>query len=99
MKNENKKSWAHAYVCVSHVNTTIERRRVSVSFGRSVGTSMLQLFVFLFSRALPRNYTTVLPTYSTYQVAEDSKLFQVLLAIGSGFLRASYYITTNAAAA
>lgn len=40
-------------LCVSHVNTTIERRRVSVSFGRSVGTCMLPLFV-----ALPRNYTT-----------------------------------------
>lgn len=42
---KTKKSWAHAH-CVCHVNTTIERRRVSVSFGPSVGTCMLQLFIF-----------------------------------------------------
>lgn len=97
MKNENKKSWAHAYVCVScqHHNRTT----TSLSVGRSVDRYMYVSTVCFFSRALPRNYTTLLPTYSTYQVAGDSKLFQVLLAIGSGLLRASYYITTAAAAA
>lgn len=93
---KTKKSWAHAYVCKScqHHNRTT----TSLSVGRSVGTCMLQLFVCFFSRALPRNYTTLLPTYSTYQVAGDSKLFQVLLAVGGEFLsfgRASYYITTT----
>lgn len=48
------KNLGHTHMRVSHVNTIIERRRVSVS----VGTCMLQLFVFSFSRALPRNYTT-----------------------------------------
>lgn len=53
------KNLGHTHMCVSHVNTTIERRRVSVSFGRSVdSTCMLPLFVCFFSRALPRNYTT-----------------------------------------
>lgn len=55
-ENENKKILG-TRICVCYVNTTIERRRVSVSVGRSVGTCMLQLFVF-FSRALPRNYAT-----------------------------------------
>lgn len=97
-KNENKKSWAHAYVCQScqHHNRTTTSLSVVRSVGGSVGTCMFQLFVF-FSRALCREII-LLPTYSTYQVAGDSKLFQILLAIGSGFLRASYYITTAAAA-
>lgn len=47
------KNLGHTHMCVSHVNTIIERRRVSVSVGRSVGTCMLPLFV-LFSRALCR---------------------------------------------
>lgn len=91
MKNENTKSWAHAYMC--QVNTTIERRRVSVS----VGTCMLPLFVCFFSRALPRNYTT-----SYIQYVPGSRRFKAISVspcylIGGGFLsfgRASYYITT-----
>lgn len=34
------KNLGHTHMCVSHVNTTIERRRVSVSVGRSVGRYM-----------------------------------------------------------
>lgn len=86
MKMKTKRSWAHAYMCQScqHHNRTT----TSLSVGRSVGRYMYASTVcfFSFSRALPRNYTTVLPTYSTYQVAGDSKLFQFLLAIGGGFL-------------
>lgn len=54
MKNENKKSWAHAYVCVScqHHNRTT----TSLSVGRSVGRYMYASTVclFFFSRALCR---------------------------------------------
>lgn len=92
------KNLGHTHMCVSHVNTTIERRRVSVSVGRSVDRYMYASTVFFPPRALCREII-LLPTYSTYHVAADSELFQVLLAIGSGFLRASYYITTAAAAA
>lgn len=62
MKTKTKRSWAHAYVCVCHVNTTIERRRVAVSVGQSVGTCMLALFFF--PRALCREII-LLPTYNT----------------------------------
>lgn len=96
MKIKTKRSWAHAYVCVScqHHNRTT----TSLSVGRSVGRYMYACTVFFPSRALPRNYTT---SYIQYVPGsrEIQKLFQVLLAIGSGFLRASYYITTTAAAA
>lgn len=88
------KNLGHTHIvcqsCQHHNRTT-----TSLSVGRSVGTCMLQLFVF--SRALCREII-LLPAYSTYQVAGDSKLFQVLLAIGGEFFsfgRASYYITTT----
>lgn len=61
---------AHAYVCVSyqHHNRTTTSLSVVRSVGWSVGTCMLQLFCFCFSRALCREII-LLPTYSTYQVA------------------------------
>lgn len=100
MKMKTKRSWAHAYVCVScqHHNRTT----TSLSVIRSVGRYMYACTVFFFPRALCREII-LLPTYSTYQVAgRFKKLFQVLLATGGGLLsfeRASYYITTTAAAA
>lgn len=94
------KNLGHTHIvcqsCQHHNRTT-----TSLSVGRYMYASTVCLFFF--SRALCReNKIILLPTYSTYQVAGDSKLFQVLLAIGGGFLsflRASYYITTTAAAA
>lgn len=87
------KNLGHTHMCVlcQHHNRTT----TSLSVGRYMYVSTVCVFL---SRALCREII-LLPTYSTYQVAGDSKLFQVLLAIGSGFLRASYYITTTAAAA
>lgn len=56
-ENENKKILGTRILCVSHVHTTIERRRVSVSVGRSVGTCMLPLFVcFFFARSAAKLY-------------------------------------------
>lgn len=48
MKMKTKRSWAHAYVCVSyqHHNRTTTSLSVVQSVRRSIGTCMLQLFVF-----------------------------------------------------
>lgn len=99
MKMKTKNLGHTHIVCQSYQHHN--RTTTSLSVGRSVGRYMYASTVcFFFSRALPRNYTTVLPTYSTYQVAGDSKLFQVLLAVGGEFLSfgratCSYYITTT----
>lgn len=101
MKMKTKRSWAHAYVCVSYQHHN--RTTTSRSVGRSVDRYMYASTVcFSFPRALCREII-LLPTYSTYQVAgRFKKLFQVLLAIGGGLLsfgRSIYYITTTTAAA
>lgn len=105
MKMKTKRSWAHAYVCLScqHHNRTTTSLSVVRSVSRPVGRYMYASTVcFFFPRALCREII-LLPTYSTYQVAgRFKKLFQVLLAIGGGLLsfgRASYYITTSTPAA
>lgn len=56
MKNENKKSWAHAYVCVlcQHHNRTT----TSLSVGRSVGRYMYVSTVcfFVLARSAAKLY-------------------------------------------
>lgn len=100
---KTKRSWAHAYVCVScqHHNRTTTSLSVVRSASRSVHVCSTCLF-FSLARSAAKLYYFLHTIQYVPGSGRFKKLFQVLLAIGGGLLsfgRASYYITTTTTAA